>query len=167
MTIPNITQRRKAKVSSASEQSIKLPFQKRIAIRNPNRHYVGSSSKGDCHICGRCMGNDNCVPWYESMCERCRQRYIDDLANGWTTTISEEIDPKYQVVLWRFQQCILFDLKDEKISEAEAREELKEVVGIARIEIDKIKRQEVERTARSNEWESESQQIKSLSHRLL
>lgn len=149
-----------------TEQLATIPFQKRTAIRNRNRHYGGSCSD-DCPICGGYMGHYNCIAWYQQMCDKCKQRYGEDLENGWEKTLPEDIDPKYKIMLWRFQQCVLIDLRDGVISEEIAKTELKEVIEVARKEIAEIKRQEAESLARINREKAEQEELKNLSHRLI
>lgn len=146
-----------------TEQLSRVPFEKRIAIRNMKRHafFVSSSARNDCHVCGK---TDSHV-----LCDECAQRYKTDLANGWEETIPPvfRTNPSARRQLWILQQCVAIDLMDGVISEATAKAEMQEVVEVARQEIAEIERQELERKVdiqhRKNQQSELSDIVKRLS----
>lgn len=120
------------------EQLAKIPFKKRVALRNMKRHafFVSTASSDSCHICGK----SSC----HVLCDECAQRYKTDISNGWEETIPSvfRTNPDGKRQLWILQQCVAIDLSDGIITETIAKAEMQEVVEVVRQEIAERVRQE-------------------------
>ncbi len=144
------------------EQLAKIPFKKRIALRNIKRHafFVSTASSDSCHICGK----SSC----HVLCDECAQRYKADLANGWEKTIPSvfRTSPDGKRQLWILQQCIAIDLSDEVITETIAKAEMREVVEIVHREIAEMERQDLERRADIQKRKNQQSELSDIVKRL-